>query len=247
MIARISHGWQYLAVFLVLFHFFVPWFLLLSRDLKRTPHRLVDHRVLDPVRALRRHLHAGVAGVRRRRRRTCTCWHGEHASHFFVHWLDLAAPLAIGGLWLWMFFDAAAAAAAAGRSAIRTCANRSKPREGPLMAHDPARRSRLGRRRVLCNARGLGLRAHRRQRVDDRASSLFWLAASAVVVARLVWLHVRAVRRRRRGRGRQRGVSRSRRAGDRACRRRRGCSSTRRTRSTTSASEETRSSTATAG
>ena len=31
--------------------------------------------------------------------------HGEeHASHFFVHWLDLAAPLAVGGLWLWMFF-----------------------------------------------------------------------------------------------------------------------------------------------
>ena len=29
---------------------------------------------------------------------------GEHESHFFVHWLDLAAPLAIGGLWLWMFF-----------------------------------------------------------------------------------------------------------------------------------------------
>ena len=29
---------------------------------------------------------------------------GEHAvSHFFVHWLDLAAPVAIGGLWFWMF------------------------------------------------------------------------------------------------------------------------------------------------
>jgi hypothetical protein len=28
----------------------------------------------------------------------------EHTSHLFVHWLDLAAPLAIGGLWLWMFF-----------------------------------------------------------------------------------------------------------------------------------------------
>jgi hypothetical protein len=25
-------------------------------------------------------------------------------SHFFVHWLDLAAPLAIGGFWVWMFF-----------------------------------------------------------------------------------------------------------------------------------------------
>jgi hypothetical protein len=29
---------------------------------------------------------------------------GEHESVVFVHWLDLAAPLAIGGLWLWMFF-----------------------------------------------------------------------------------------------------------------------------------------------
>jgi hypothetical protein len=29
---------------------------------------------------------------------------GEHVSQFFFHWLDLAAPLAIGGLWLWMFF-----------------------------------------------------------------------------------------------------------------------------------------------
>ena len=47
---------------------------------------------------------------------------GEHVSHFFVHWLDLAAPLAIGGLWVWMFFTAAGAAAAAARSATRTCA-----------------------------------------------------------------------------------------------------------------------------
>jgi hypothetical protein len=29
---------------------------------------------------------------------------GEVQSHFFIHWLDLAAPLAIGGLWMWMFF-----------------------------------------------------------------------------------------------------------------------------------------------
>jgi hypothetical protein len=28
---------------------------------------------------------------------------GEHESVFFVHWLDLAAPLAIGGIWMWMF------------------------------------------------------------------------------------------------------------------------------------------------
>jgi hypothetical protein len=29
--------------------------------------------------------------------------HGEHASHFFVHWLDVAAPMAVGGAWVWMF------------------------------------------------------------------------------------------------------------------------------------------------
>ena len=29
---------------------------------------------------------------------------GEHEGGFFFHWLDLAAPLAVGGLWVWMFF-----------------------------------------------------------------------------------------------------------------------------------------------
>src|SRR5215211_8718051 len=40
MVMRISNGWQYLALFLITFHFFVPWLLLLSRKLKRTPQRL---------------------------------------------------------------------------------------------------------------------------------------------------------------------------------------------------------------
>ena len=37
-LARTDHGWQYLAIFLVLFHFFVPFFMLLSRDNKRASH-----------------------------------------------------------------------------------------------------------------------------------------------------------------------------------------------------------------
>jgi hypothetical protein len=28
---------------------------------------------------------------------------GEHASRLFVHWLDLAAVVGIGGIWVWMF------------------------------------------------------------------------------------------------------------------------------------------------
>ena len=103
MIARTSHGWQYLALFLVTFHFAVPWLLLLSRDLKRNPQRLVVVagwmlfvRFADIFMLVSPEFDATGGNLH--------LLAGEHASHFFVHWLDLAAPLAIGGLWLWMFF-----------------------------------------------------------------------------------------------------------------------------------------------
>ena len=103
MITRTTNGWQFLAVFLVTFHFFVPWLLLLSRDLKRTPHRLVViagwilfMRFADLFMMVSPEFDAAGGNLH--------LLTGEHASHFFVHWLDLAAPLAIGGLWLWMFF-----------------------------------------------------------------------------------------------------------------------------------------------
>jgi hypothetical protein len=102
-IARISHGWQYLAVFLVVFHFAVPFALLLSRDLKRAPHRLVlvalallAVRYIDLFMLVAPEFDASGANLH--------LLPGAHESVFFVHWLDLAAPLAIGGLWLWMFF-----------------------------------------------------------------------------------------------------------------------------------------------
>ena len=93
------------------FHFFVPWLLLLSRNLKRTPHRLVViagwilfMRFADLFMLVSPEFDAGGGNLH--------LLAGEHASHFFVHWLDLAAPLAIGGLWVWMFFGGAAAATA---------------------------------------------------------------------------------------------------------------------------------------
>jgi hypothetical protein len=102
-VTRTSHGWQYLALFLVVFQFAVPWLLLLSRDRKRNPNRLVwvaawllfvryadIYMLVTPeFAATGQNLHLLA---------------GEHESHLFVHWLDVAAPLAIGGLWLWMFF-----------------------------------------------------------------------------------------------------------------------------------------------
>jgi hypothetical protein len=102
MITRMSHGWQYLAVFLIVFHFAVPWLLLLSRQIKRTPQRLVIiaawilfMRYADLFMMITPEFSASGPNLH--------MLAGEHESHFFIHWLDLAAPLGIGGIWMWMF------------------------------------------------------------------------------------------------------------------------------------------------
>jgi hypothetical protein len=102
-ITRTSHGWQYLALFLVVFHFAVPWLLLLSRRLKRTPRRLVVIALLI-LFARYADIYMLVTPEFASTGENMHLLEGEHESHFFIHWLDLGAPLAIGGLWLWMFF-----------------------------------------------------------------------------------------------------------------------------------------------
>jgi hypothetical protein len=101
-LARMDHGWQYVALFLVIFHFMVPFSLLLSRDMKRTPHRLVWVAVaLLVMRYV--DLFLQISPEFASTGQNLHLLEGEHASGFFFHWLDLAAPLAIGGLWSWMF------------------------------------------------------------------------------------------------------------------------------------------------
>ena len=70
MITRTRNGWQYLALFLVTFHFFVPWLLLLSRESQAHAASARRDCAVDSVHALRRPLHDGVAGVRRYRRQS---------------------------------------------------------------------------------------------------------------------------------------------------------------------------------
>ena len=103
VLTRIDGGWQYLALFLLVFQFVVPFCLLLSRPLKRTPERLVKLAFwLLIVRAIDTFMYVtpefSTAGANR--------WFvaGEHGSVFFVSWLDIVTPIAIGGLWFWMFF-----------------------------------------------------------------------------------------------------------------------------------------------
>lgn len=86
---RLEGGWQYLGMFLVVTHFLVPFVLLLSRKTKRSRTTL-----------------AGVAAFILAMRLFDYLWLTEPAFHqgsFALHWLDLAAPVGIGGLWLALF------------------------------------------------------------------------------------------------------------------------------------------------
>ena len=95
-LTRLHGGWQYLALLLVAFHFVLPFLLLLSRDLKRHARLLgivagvvLLMRLLDLFWLIAPNLQGG---------------HGDHASHgMTVHWLDFAAPIGMGGLWIAAF------------------------------------------------------------------------------------------------------------------------------------------------
>jgi hypothetical protein len=93
-IHRMRLGWQYVAFVLLVFHFVVPFLLLLSRDLKRNSRLLgalaaamLSVRLLDLYWLLAPDL----------------LGHGPRLVRLTVHWLDVAAPLGLGGLWLFFF------------------------------------------------------------------------------------------------------------------------------------------------
>jgi hypothetical protein len=86
---RLQGSWQLLALLLLLIHFVLPFLLLLSRDLKRNAGLL-----------------AGVAGLIFAMRAVDLYWlvgPELHRPGSPLHWLDLAALAAVGGLWLFLF------------------------------------------------------------------------------------------------------------------------------------------------
>ena len=83
---RTTHGWGWIAAGLVLLHFFAPFFLLLSRRLKRNPQSLMKIAALVVVM-----------------RWVDVWWLIEPAfekTDLYLPWLDLLATLVVGGLWL---------------------------------------------------------------------------------------------------------------------------------------------------
>ena len=89
---RLNSGWQTIALWLVLFHFAVPFIFLLSRSFKRNPRTLVRlaswmifMRFVDLFWYIEPNFHKGV-----------------FVSPLAL--LDIVVPVGIGGLWLAMFF-----------------------------------------------------------------------------------------------------------------------------------------------
>jgi hypothetical protein len=86
---RLNGGWAWVAVVLVVFHFALPFVLLLSRQNKQ-----------------RLQILAGIAGGVLLVRLVDLFWMvmpAFHPGRFRVHWMDLLMPVGLGGLWLAAF------------------------------------------------------------------------------------------------------------------------------------------------
>jgi hypothetical protein len=91
-IARLQTNWKWVGLGLVVFHFAMPFVLLLSRDLKRDAKRLVL-----------------VAGMVLVARFIDVIWlivpEFHRNSWFSVSWLDIVVPIGMGGIWFWYFLN----------------------------------------------------------------------------------------------------------------------------------------------
>jgi hypothetical protein len=86
---RIGGGWEWIALALILFQFTLPFVLLLSRDTKRNSGPL-----------------SAVAAAILLMHWLDILWMvapSFYPARFHLHWLDIAAPVGIGGLWLAAF------------------------------------------------------------------------------------------------------------------------------------------------
>jgi hypothetical protein len=86
---RLNGGWGFVGLWLVVFHFAVPFVILLSRSFKRDIGRMVW---LATWMLLMRYLDL--------------FWNIEpnFSARLSITWADVVLPVAMGGLWLWFFF-----------------------------------------------------------------------------------------------------------------------------------------------
>jgi len=99
-IQRIRGGWGIVAVLLVLGHFALPFALLLSRDLKRRSATLARvaifvlvMRLVDLIWLVAPTFSHAVPGEAA----------DAHAPYFPLHWMDVAIPIGLTAIWLFLF------------------------------------------------------------------------------------------------------------------------------------------------
>ncbi|HZS44445.1 MAG TPA: hypothetical protein VFC63_05040 [Blastocatellia bacterium] len=88
-LSRTMGGWGWIAGALIVFHFFLPFFMLLGRSNKKNPKRL-----------------AVIALIVFFMRLVDVFWLVEPAFHpgnFHLSWMDIIAPIGIGGIWMALF------------------------------------------------------------------------------------------------------------------------------------------------
>jgi hypothetical protein len=86
---RSRGGWQWVATALVIFHFFLPFFMLLLRSVKRRAETLSALAMLVVFMRL-----------------VDVFWYTApafHPANFQVHWMDLLATIGLGGIWIAVF------------------------------------------------------------------------------------------------------------------------------------------------
>lgn len=86
---RMQGGWGWMAGALILFHFFLPFFMLLMRAIKDRPKTII---VVTIILLVMRFVNTYWL--------TAPAHYGEH---FQFHWVTIFAFLGIGGVWLWFF------------------------------------------------------------------------------------------------------------------------------------------------
>ncbi|MCC7308278.1 MAG: hypothetical protein IT173_11985 [Acidobacteria bacterium] len=95
--ARMYHGWGYVAWALILFHFAAPFLILLLQDLKRRAKTLAKVAVF--ILAMR---WLDMLWLISPTPRIAT--HGATLGFMdSFSWMDIVAPIAVGGIWLWYF------------------------------------------------------------------------------------------------------------------------------------------------
>jgi len=86
---RSNNGWQHLSLALIVLHFAMPFLILVSRRSKRSP------KVLGFLVAL-------ILTMRLVENYWVIAPNFHH-ERITGHWLDVIAPIGVGGIWLWAF------------------------------------------------------------------------------------------------------------------------------------------------